>query len=322
MRPDSHEIYGRRRSRNLGLGLTLARLRDPHLRGDGGEAARGGRHARLRPHRREPAARDERGLSDGAARGRTAGSGSRSSRSCRSWSRASFAAVPVLQLVLQGDRLRRHHRASPTAGARRRSSTGWSRSRFDANTAPDMPWEFRPKQRSMKLQARRDRARLLRGLQPDRPGASAGQAGFNVVPFSVGELLRQDRLLLLQHAGAAAARARRDAGHLLRRSRRCSTTARRADVTDITLSYTMYPADLPERRRRGGGRATTQARGGAGRPRRQDRTIEGPTMAGHKNHDYHILPPSIWPLHRRGRRRSPCSAARCSGSTTAAPGSR
>ena len=24
MRPDSHEIYGRRRSRNLGLGLTLA----------------------------------------------------------------------------------------------------------------------------------------------------------------------------------------------------------------------------------------------------------------------------------------------------------
>jgi len=24
MRPDSHEIYGRRRSRNLGIGLTLA----------------------------------------------------------------------------------------------------------------------------------------------------------------------------------------------------------------------------------------------------------------------------------------------------------
>ena len=24
MRPDSHELYGRRRSRNLGLGLTLA----------------------------------------------------------------------------------------------------------------------------------------------------------------------------------------------------------------------------------------------------------------------------------------------------------
>jgi len=24
MRPDSHEIYGRRRSRNLGLGITLA----------------------------------------------------------------------------------------------------------------------------------------------------------------------------------------------------------------------------------------------------------------------------------------------------------
>ena len=27
MRPDSHEIYGRRRSRNVGLGLVLAALR-------------------------------------------------------------------------------------------------------------------------------------------------------------------------------------------------------------------------------------------------------------------------------------------------------
>ena len=66
-------------------------------------------------------------------------------------------------------------------------------------------------------------------------------------------------------------------------------------VTEITLSYTMYPADLPEAGARRSGRATGSRRR---RPARaDDRTIEGPEpMAGHKNHDYHILPPSIWPL--------------------------
>ena len=41
MRPDSHEIYGRRRSRNLGLGLVAGGLRAPDLRGDRGEALEG-----------------------------------------------------------------------------------------------------------------------------------------------------------------------------------------------------------------------------------------------------------------------------------------
>ena len=67
-------------------------------------------------------------------------------------------------------------------------------------------------------------------------------------------------------------------------------------ITEITLSYTMFRAELPEASRLG--RASDEpAGGGAGRRRRNDRTIEGRgAMAGHKNHDYHILPPSIWPL--------------------------
>ena len=65
---------------------------------------------------------------------------------------------------------------------------------------------------------RRDRAGLLRGLQPDRPGRR-GHASYNVTPDAGGRLFHQDRLFLLSRAGAATRRTRADAGDLLRRSR-------------------------------------------------------------------------------------------------------
>ena len=75
------------------------------------------------------------------------------------------------------------------------------------------------------------------------------------------------------------------------------------DVTDITLSYTMYPADAA----RGDAAAAAadgddQARGGAGRPRPDDRTVEGPDDG--RPQEPRLPHPAAEHLavHRRGRR--------------------
>ena len=56
---------------------------------------------------------------------------------------------------------------------------------FDANTAPGMPWEFRPKQRSMTLRLGETGLAFFEAYNPTDE-TTAGQAGFNVVPFAVG----------------------------------------------------------------------------------------------------------------------------------------
>ena len=158
---------------------------------------------------------------------------------------ASFAAVPFYSWFCRvtgyGGTTSVAEAAGPTAGIVERTVTV----SFDANTAPDMPWEFRPKQRSMDAAPRRDRARLLRGLQPDV--AADRRAGRLQRRAVLGRrLLRQDRLLLLRAAGAAAGRAGRDAGHLLRRP---GDARRRGDARRDRDHALLY--DVPGRPARG-----------------------------------------------------------------------
>jgi cytochrome c oxidase assembly protein subunit 11 len=115
---------------------------------------------------------------------------------------------------------------------------------FDANTAPGMPWEFRPKQRSMTLRLGESGLAFFEAYNPsDHP--TAGQAGFNVVPFSVGSYF--DKIACFCFELQVLGPHERvempvsffvDPALVLDRETR--------DVTEITLSYTMYPADLPE----------------------------------------------------------------------------
>ena len=98
---------------------------------------------------------------------------------------------------------------------------------FDANTAPGMPWEFRPKQRSMTLRLGETGLAFFEAYNPtDRPARRAGRLQRRALLG--GRLLRQDRLLLLRAAGARAGRAGGDAGVASSSTRRSSPTARRA----------------------------------------------------------------------------------------------
>lgn len=115
---------------------------------------------------------------------------------------------------------------------------------FDANSAPGMPWEFRPKQRTITLRLGETGLAFYEAYNPtDR--VVAGQAGYNVVPFSVGGYFDKIACFCfeLQVLGPGE---RVDMPVTFYVDPALLDDRETRDVTDITLSYTMYEADLPE----------------------------------------------------------------------------
>ena len=138
---------------------------------------------------------------------------------------------------------------------------------FDANTAPDMPWQFRPKQRSMTLRLGETGLAFFEAYNPtDQP--MAGQAGYNVVPFSVGGYFDKIacfcfNLQVLQPHERVEMPVTFYVDPAMLKDRES------AEVTDITLSYTMYKAALPDDAAAAG--APTKL---AAAPAGRDQTIE------------------------------------------------
>jgi cytochrome c oxidase assembly protein subunit 11 len=129
---------------------------------------------------------------------------------------------------------------------------------FDANTAPDMPWEFRPKQREVTLRLGETGVAFYEARNPtDAP--VAGQAGFNVVPFEAGEYFDKIACFCfeLQVLGPHE-RVEMPVSFFVDPGMLDDLEAR--GITDITLSYTMYRAELPEA---AGGRVAAAPTGGA-----------------------------------------------------------
>jgi cytochrome c oxidase assembly protein subunit 11 len=115
---------------------------------------------------------------------------------------------------------------------------------FDGNTAPGMAWEFRPKQRSMTLRLGETGLAFFEAYNPtDR--VLAGQAGYNVVPFSVGGYFDKIACFCfeLQVLGPGE---RVDMPVSFYVDPALLDDRETEGVTDITLSYTMYEAELPE----------------------------------------------------------------------------
>ena len=215
MRPDSHEIYGRRQEPQPRPRAGARRLRAADVRGHRRQAPRGGgacaastiptRRCRGRGRGRWPARRSNRRIALGPRRGRRA-DGRRELRrgaALRPGSAGSPATAAPPSVAAGAGRGGR-----PTAG-----------SRSPSTPTPRRAWpgsSVRSSGRCGCGSARPGSPSTRPTIRPTAP--LAGQAGFNVVPFAAGRLLRQDRLLLLRAAGARARRADRHAGELLRRS--------------------------------------------------------------------------------------------------------
>lgn len=120
----------------------------------------------------------------------------------------------------------------------------WVTVSFDANTAPGMAWEFRPKQASMQLRVGETGLAFYEAANPtDRP--LAGQAAFNVVPFSAGAYFDKIACFCFEmQVLAPGERIDMPVSFYVDPAMLDDIEAR--GVTGITLSYTMFPADLPE----------------------------------------------------------------------------
>lgn len=115
---------------------------------------------------------------------------------------------------------------------------------FDANTAPDMPWEFRPKEREMTIRLGETGLAFYEAYNPtDRP--TAGQAAFNVVPFSAGGYF--DKIACFCFELQVLGPGERVEMPVTFFVDPALLDDRETEGVDrITLSYTMYPAELPE----------------------------------------------------------------------------
>lgn len=155
---------------------------------------------------------------------------------------ASFAAVPAYRWFCSVTGF-----GGTTAVAAAPASAPLDRMvtvRFDANTAPDMPWEFRPKQRTMQVRLGETATVAYEAYNPtDRP--IAGSAVYNVAPFSMGGYFDKIAcfcfdLQVLQ----PGERVEMPVTFFVDPAMLDSREAR--GVTEVTLSYTMYLAALPE----------------------------------------------------------------------------
>lgn len=154
----------------------------------------------------------------------------------------SFAAVPFYNWFCRVTGF-----AGTTSVATAPSATPVDRMvtvRFDANTAPGMPWEFRPSAHTMRVRLGETATATYVAYNPSDE-ATAGTASFNVAPFSVGSYFSKIAcfcfdLQVLQPGERVEMPVTFfvDPEMLENRETR--------EVTEITLSYTMYSADLPE----------------------------------------------------------------------------
>lgn len=124
------------------------------------------------------------------------------------------------------------------------------RVRFDANTSPDMPWEFRPLQRTMEVRLGESALMFYEAYNPtDAP--VAGQASFNVAPFSTGGYFAKIACFCFQlQVLGPGERVEMPVSFFVDPAMVEDAEARH--VNDITLSYTMHRAALPEAASLGG----------------------------------------------------------------------
>ncbi|MEM8570778.1 MAG: cytochrome c oxidase assembly protein [Pseudomonadota bacterium] len=155
---------------------------------------------------------------------------------------ASFAAVPLYDLFC---RVTGYGGTTSVADAPSSEVLDQTvKVRFDANIAPDMPWEFRPVDRIIEVRIGETALAFYEAYNPtDEP--IAGTANFNVAPYAAGAFFDKIACFCfeLQVLGPGE-RVEMPVSFFVDPAIVDHREAR--FVRDITLSYTMNRAELPE----------------------------------------------------------------------------
>ena len=155
----------------------------------------------------------------------------------------SFASVPLYRLFCQATGLGGTTQRAATAPATRAAAIVTVR--FDAETAPDLGWEFRPLQTMVTVHPGEEREIFYRAVNKTT-APTTGSAAFNVTPAKAG--IYFDKLQCFcfseQHLGAGESA---DMGVVFFVDPDILTDPNTSDVRTITLSYTMFRARQPAR---------------------------------------------------------------------------
>ncbi len=119
----------------------------------------------------------------------------------------------------------------------------WVTVRFDANTDPAMPWEFRPVQRTMKLRIGETGMAFYEAYNPTGKPV-AGTASYNVAPdLAGGYFTKIDCFCFTQQVLAPGERVEMPVVFFVDPALLDDRDAGR--IRNITLSYTFYQTELP-----------------------------------------------------------------------------
>lgn len=116
--------------------------------------------------------------------------------------------------------------------------------RFDANAAPDMPWEFRPMQTEMEVRIGETGLAFYEAYNPTDETV-AGSASYNIAPYAAGGYFAKIACFCFEmQVLAPGERVEMPVTFFV--DPEMVDDAEAGGLKSITLSYTMHRADLPE----------------------------------------------------------------------------
>ena len=155
----------------------------------------------------------------------------------------SFASVPLYRLFCQ---------TTGVGGTTQRATTAPSKAaatsitiRFEADTAPDLGWEFQPLQSTLTVHPGEEKKAFYRAINKTA-GPVTGSATYNVTPAKVGIYFDKLQCFCFSEQHLAAGE-RADMPVVFFVDPDILTDPNTSDVRTITLSYTMFRAHQPAR---------------------------------------------------------------------------
>lgn len=160
----------------------------------------------------------------------------------------AYASVPLYQMFCQvtgfgGTTQRGEAAAVPTVQALEAVGGRTIKVRFDANTAPGMPWQFVPEANSVKIKIGERKLAFFRATNMTA-GATTGRATFNVSPDTAGKyFVKIECFCFVEQTLKPGETVDMPVSYYIDPAILNDKDA--AKIDEITLSYTFFPIDAP-----------------------------------------------------------------------------
>ena len=118
------------------------------------------------------------------------------------------------------------------------------RVRFDSNVAAGLPWRFEPERRTIDVKLGQV-VTIYYAVTNEAARVTAGQAGYNVSPSTVGIYFEKINCFCFTEQTMKPAE-KRDMAVVFYVDPKLAEDAEQDGVKTITLSYTFYPAQVPD----------------------------------------------------------------------------